>query len=78
VPRDIEGLPTQEAAEVAGIGQAAVKSRLHQARLGSAPPSATMPWSPPAASPVHGRGPRRLRGPGMGPGARMGRLPVVT
>lgn len=31
--RDVEGLSTQEAAEVAGIGQAAFKSRLHQARL---------------------------------------------
>jgi RNA polymerase sigma-70 factor, ECF subfamily len=33
VLRDIEGLSTQEAAEVAGVGQAAFKSRLHQARL---------------------------------------------
>jgi len=33
VLRDVEGLSTQEAAEVAGIGQAAFKSRLHQARL---------------------------------------------
>jgi RNA polymerase sigma-70 factor (ECF subfamily) len=33
VLRDIEGLSTQEAAEIAGIGQAAFKSRLHQARL---------------------------------------------
>jgi RNA polymerase sigma-70 factor, ECF subfamily len=33
VLRDVEGLPTQEAAEIAGIGQAAFKSRLHQARL---------------------------------------------
>jgi RNA polymerase sigma-70 factor, ECF subfamily len=33
VLRDVEGLPTQEAAEVAGIGQAAFKSRLHQARV---------------------------------------------
>ena len=32
-PGDIEGLSTQEAAEVAGIGEAAFKSRLHQARL---------------------------------------------
>jgi RNA polymerase sigma-70 factor, ECF subfamily len=32
VLRDIEGLSTQEAAEIAGVGQAAFKSRLHQAR----------------------------------------------
>ena len=31
--RDVEGLSTQEAAEIAGISQAAFKSRLHQARL---------------------------------------------
>ena len=31
--RDVEGLSTQEAAEIAGVGQAAFKSRLHQARL---------------------------------------------
>ena len=30
---DVEGLSTQEAAEIAGIRQAAFKSRLHQARL---------------------------------------------
>jgi RNA polymerase sigma-70 factor (ECF subfamily) len=33
VLRDIEGLSTQEAADIAGIGEAAFKSRLHQARL---------------------------------------------
>lgn len=33
VLRDVEGLSTQEAAEIAGVGQAAFKSRLHQARL---------------------------------------------
>ena len=33
VLRDVEGLSTQEAAEIVGIGQAAFKSRLHQARL---------------------------------------------
>jgi RNA polymerase sigma-70 factor, ECF subfamily len=33
VLRDVEGLSTQEAAEIAEIGQAAFKSRLHQARL---------------------------------------------
>jgi predicted DNA-binding protein (UPF0251 family) len=37
VPRatcgDAEGLSTYEAAEITGIGQAAFKSRLHQARL---------------------------------------------
>jgi len=33
VLRDIEGLSTREAAGIAGIGQAAFKSRLHQARL---------------------------------------------
>lgn len=33
VLRDIEGLSTREAADIAGIGQAALKSRLHQARL---------------------------------------------
>jgi RNA polymerase sigma-70 factor (ECF subfamily) len=32
VLRDVEGLSTREAAEIAGIGQAAFKSRLHQAR----------------------------------------------
>jgi RNA polymerase sigma-70 factor (ECF subfamily) len=34
VLRDIEGLSTNEAAEIAGVGEAAFKSRLHQARLG--------------------------------------------
>jgi len=33
VLRDVEGLSTQEAAEIAGVGEAALKSRLHQARL---------------------------------------------
>ena len=33
VLRDVEGLSTQEAAEITGLGQAAFKSRLHQARL---------------------------------------------
>jgi RNA polymerase sigma-70 factor (ECF subfamily) len=33
VLRDVEGLSTQEAAEISGVGQAAFKSRLHQARL---------------------------------------------
>jgi RNA polymerase sigma-70 factor (ECF subfamily) len=33
VLRDVEGLSTQEAAEIVGAGQAAFKSRLHQARL---------------------------------------------
>ncbi len=33
VLRDVEGLSTTEAAEIAGIGEAAFKSRLHQARL---------------------------------------------
>jgi RNA polymerase sigma-70 factor (ECF subfamily) len=33
VLRDIEGLSTQDAAEIAGVRQAAFKSRLHQARL---------------------------------------------
>jgi len=32
VLRDIEGLSTREAAEIAGVGEAAFKSRLHQAR----------------------------------------------
>lgn len=31
--RDVEGLSTREAADVAGIGEAALKSRLHQGRL---------------------------------------------
>ncbi len=31
--QDIEGLSTQEAADIAGVSQAAFKSRLHQARL---------------------------------------------
>ena len=33
VLRDIEGLSTREAAQIAGVGEAAFKSRLHQARL---------------------------------------------
>jgi RNA polymerase sigma-70 factor (ECF subfamily) len=33
VLRDVEGLSTQEAAEIADVSQAALKSRLHQARL---------------------------------------------
>jgi len=33
VLRDVEGLSTQEAAEIAGVSQAAFKSRLHQAGL---------------------------------------------
>jgi RNA polymerase sigma-70 factor, ECF subfamily len=33
VLRDVEGLSTQEAAGIAGVSQAAFKSRLHQARL---------------------------------------------
>jgi len=33
VLRDIEGLSTEDAAEIAGLGQAAFKSRLHKARL---------------------------------------------
>jgi RNA polymerase sigma-70 factor (ECF subfamily) len=33
VLRDIEGFSTREAAEIAGVGEAAFKSRLHQARL---------------------------------------------
>jgi RNA polymerase sigma-70 factor (ECF subfamily) len=31
--RDVEGLSTEEAAEVMGLGEAAFKSRLHRARL---------------------------------------------
>jgi RNA polymerase sigma-70 factor, ECF subfamily len=33
VLRDLEGLSTQEAAEIAGVGQAAFKSRLHRGRM---------------------------------------------
>jgi RNA polymerase sigma-70 factor (ECF subfamily) len=33
VLRDIEGLSTREAAKILGVGEAAFKSRLHQARL---------------------------------------------
>jgi RNA polymerase sigma-70 factor (ECF subfamily) len=33
VLRDLEGLSTREAAEIAGVGEAAFKSRLHEARL---------------------------------------------
>jgi RNA polymerase sigma-70 factor, ECF subfamily len=33
VLRDIEGLSTEEAAEITGIGQAAFKSRLHRGRM---------------------------------------------
>jgi RNA polymerase sigma-70 factor (ECF subfamily) len=33
VLRDIEGLSTREASELAGVGEAAFKSRLHQARM---------------------------------------------
>ena len=32
VLRDVEGLSTQQAADIVGVGQAAFKSRLHQAR----------------------------------------------
>jgi RNA polymerase sigma-70 factor, ECF subfamily len=32
VLRDVEGLSTREAADIAGVGEAAFKSRLHQAR----------------------------------------------
>jgi RNA polymerase sigma-70 factor (ECF subfamily) len=33
VLRDLEGLSTEEAAEIAGVGQAAFKSRLHRGRM---------------------------------------------
>src|SRR6201987_1100323 len=33
VLRDVEGLSTQQAAEIVGVGEAEFKSRLHQARL---------------------------------------------
>jgi RNA polymerase sigma-70 factor (ECF subfamily) len=33
VLRDVEGLSTREAARIVGVGEAAFKSRLHQARL---------------------------------------------
>lgn len=33
VLRDIEGLSTEDAAEIAGVGQAAFKSRLHRGRM---------------------------------------------
>jgi RNA polymerase sigma-70 factor, ECF subfamily len=33
VLRDIEGLPTHDAAEVVGVGEAAFKSRLHRGRM---------------------------------------------
>ena len=33
VLRDIEGLSTQEAAEIVGVGEAAFKSRLHRGRM---------------------------------------------
>ena len=33
VLRDIEGLSTEEAAEIVGVGQAAFKSRLHRGRM---------------------------------------------
>ncbi len=33
VLRDLEGLSTQEAAEIAGVGQSAFKSRLHRGRM---------------------------------------------
>jgi RNA polymerase sigma-70 factor (ECF subfamily) len=33
VLRDLEGLSTQEAAEIVGVGQAAFKSRLHRGRM---------------------------------------------
>jgi RNA polymerase sigma-70 factor, ECF subfamily len=33
VLRHVEGLSTQQAAEIVGVGEAAFKSRLHQARL---------------------------------------------
>ena len=31
--RDIEGLSTHDAAEIAGVGEAAFKSRLHRGRM---------------------------------------------
>jgi RNA polymerase sigma-70 factor (ECF subfamily) len=33
VLRDVEGLPTADAAEIAGVGEAAFKSRLHRGRM---------------------------------------------
>jgi RNA polymerase sigma-70 factor (ECF subfamily) len=33
VLRDIEGLPTREAADIVGVGEAALKSRLHRGRM---------------------------------------------
>jgi RNA polymerase sigma-70 factor (ECF subfamily) len=33
VLRDVEGLSTREAAEIAGLGEAAFKSRLHRGRM---------------------------------------------
>jgi len=33
VLRDVEGLSTEEAAEIAGVGEAAFKSRLHRGRM---------------------------------------------
>jgi RNA polymerase sigma-70 factor (ECF subfamily) len=33
VLRDIEGLSTRDAAEIAGVGEAAFKSRLHRGRM---------------------------------------------
>ncbi|MGH2893965.1 MAG: RNA polymerase sigma factor, partial [Solirubrobacteraceae bacterium] len=33
VLRDIEGLSTHDAAEIAGVGEAAFKSRLHRGRM---------------------------------------------
>lgn len=51
--RDVEGLSAPEAAEVLGLSVAAVKSRLHRARLAVrgalAPVLARLPTTPPAA-----------------------------
>jgi len=51
---DAEGLSTYEAAEITGIGQAAFKSRRHQARLRVRAATATRPWSPPTGEQARG------------------------
>ena len=65
VLRDVEGLSAQEAAEIAGISQAAFKSRLHQARLRVRVAIGDRPWSPPADEQARGpsaAGPGRYTG----------------
>lgn len=64
--RDVEGLPAAEVAKVLGIGERAVKSRLHRARLELR--AALEPYAGHRATPAR----RRTR---HGPATRRGRCP---